>query len=237
MPESKHILQITAKAPSWGFDLFREISIALTDNGHQVTTVFINSAKDSPSGQVYGGDVIMLGLNNKNIFWRFTAIIHFIRIITAKKYHSIVCHHYKPSSLLAIIDRLIPQKRLFMINHNPNNLIRKGRILIVRYLFSHRWSYVGVSEWVRRDFLEKAFFLEPKRMHVLYNCIDIATIQANQLDRSEARNKLGIPQDAFVFGNIHRLDKSKGHDYMIRAFAKSSEAMPAAIAVIIGGGD
>lgn len=74
-------------------------------------------------------------------------------------------------------------------------------------------------------------------MYVLYNCIDIDNVVANQMPGNEARSELGIEAADFVFGNIHRLDKSKGHDYMIRAFARVANEMPGSRLVIIGGGN
>ena len=202
-----------------------------------MVTVFLNGAYSEEVAHRYPGECVFAQLNHKKPWWRILAVTMLFRLCKQHRFSIVVSHHYKPSSIMAFVDRLYPLNRLFMINHNPNNLRRKARILMIKHLFSRRWTYVGVSEWIKRDFLEKAGFLSPDRMHVLYNCIDIDTIRSNQFSRADAREKLNIPADTFVFGNIHRLDKSKGHDYLIRAFAKVAAEMPTAILVIIGGGD
>ena len=229
--------QLVAKTPDWGFDLSQQIAIALTNKGHHVVTIFLNGPYRKNVADRYPGETIFPRLNHKKPLWRLGAAYILFRLCRQYRFSTVISHHYKPSSLMAFVDRLYPVERLFMINHNPGNLRRPARVMVLKTLFSSRWSYVGVSEWVRRDFLEKAAFLPHERMHVLYNCLDIEAVVNEQLERNVARKHLNIDQGYFVFGNIHRLDPSKGHDYMIIAFSHVAEKMPDAHLVIIGGGD
>jgi len=231
------VFQLVAKTPQWGFDLSQQIAIALDNAGYHVVTIFLNGKFSQDVAGRYPGESVFPGLNHKKFWWRFQAVQVLLGLCRKYRFRLVISHHYKPSSLMAFVDRLYPLEQLFMVNHNPNNLRRKARTWVVKYLFSRRWTYVGVSSWVKRDFLQQANFLDPGRMHVLHNCLDIAAVKSSQLPHDEARKKLDLPEDAFVFGNIHRLDKSKGHDYMIRAFAKVADQMPGARLLIIGGGD
>ena len=229
--------QLVAKTPKWGFDLSHQIAIALTHQGYHVVTIFLNGEFSQRVADRYPGKSVFPQLDHKKPWWRLQASYILIRLCRKYNFETIISHHYKPSSLMAFVDRIIPQRKLFMVNHNPNNLRRQARVMAIRYLFSNRWSFVGVSRWVVRDFLSRASFLDPDRMHVLHNCIDIDMVKDRQMPAAEARSALGVPDDSFVFGNIHRLDKSKGHDYMIRAFAIAARHMPYAHLVIIGGGN
>ena len=233
---NKNILQIVAKAPSWGFDLIRQIDLGLSENGHHVTTVFLNKARHEVPELNYSGDILMFDIDHKRVFWRFTAFIKLFSLCRKKRFHAIISHHYKPSAIAAFTERFCHIKQAFMVNHNPGNLRRPGRRLVLRYLFSQRWKFITVSNWVKRDFLTYAPWLDAERVKTIYNCIDIEHIVQSQLSIDTARKKLGLPSDAFVFGNIHRLDPSKGHDYFIKAFAQAFHDKPDAHLVIIGGG-
>jgi glycosyltransferase involved in cell wall biosynthesis len=236
LSENKHILQLAPKTPSWGFDLYQQVETAFIDAGHQVTTVFFSGTNPAVTER-YRGSVYFLGLNHKKPFWRYRAFINLFKLCRLHRFDAAITHHYKPSAIMALVERLCHIDRPLMVNHNPGNLRRKGRRLIVRYLFSRRWKFLTVSDWVRRDFLEQAKTISPDRVSTIYNCLDIDAVTRQQLTVNEARSQLELPADAFIFGNIHRLDKSKGHDYFIQAFASISEQMPDAHLAIIGGGD
>lgn len=237
MSENIKFLQLVPKTPDWGFDLSQQIATALTDKGNDVITIFLNGPYRKNVADRYPGKTIFPSYDHKKPWWRFKATIYLILLCNKHGFDTIISHSYKPSSLMAFVDRIIPARKLYMVNHNPGNLRRPGRRKIIKYLFSHRWRFVGVSDWVRRDFLEHAPFLEQEHFSVLYNCLDIDDVVSNQIDRNQAREKLQLDNQSFVFGNIHRLDPSKGHDYMIEAFASVSGQMPDAHLVIIGGGD
>ncbi len=237
MPTHPTIFQLVAKTPQWGFDLSQQIAIALNNEGYHIVTIFLNGEYSQTVDERYPGDCVFPQLNHKKPWWRIQATLTLLKLCLKYKFEIVISHHYKPSSLMAFVDRIHPLKTLFMVNHNPNNLRRNARVSVVKYLFSKRWSFVGVSNWVKKDFLDRASFLSPERMHVLHNCIDIEKVTELQLPRSEARQSLSVPTHSFVFGNIHRLDKSKGHDYMIKAFAKVSSKMESAMLIIIGGGE
>lgn len=234
---SKKILQVVPKSPTWGFDLFLQIAQAYSEAGHQVTTVFLNDVENPLTKEIYPGDIYFLQLNHKRPDWRFRAFYHLLKLSISNKFDAAVCHHYKPSSIVALLDRIIPIPKLFMVNHNPGNLRRSGRRIIIRFLFSPRWTFLTVSDWVKRDFLSHAPWMDQQRVTRLYNCIDIDTIVANQLAAIDARKALKLPENCFIFGNIHRLDPSKGHDYLIKAFAKAFSGNDSIHLCVIGGGE
>lgn len=236
MSQARHILQVAPKTPSWGFDLYQQIEAAYIDAGHQVTTVFFSGHNDEVAER-YLGSVHFLQLDHKKPFWRLRAFYKLLQICRQQDIDALISHHYKPSAIMALVDRINPVKQLFMVNHNPGNLRRSGRRIVVRRLFSKRWIFLTVSDWVKRDFLEQSKTISHARVRTIYNCIDINAVTEGHLSRETAREQLGLPANAFIFGNIHRLDKSKGHDYMIDAFALVAGGMPDAHLVIIGGGE
>jgi glycosyltransferase involved in cell wall biosynthesis len=56
-------------------------------------------------------------------------------------------------------------------------------------------------------------------------------------DRRAKRASLGLPEDAFVIGNVGRLVPAKGQTYLLEAFAQVLQKVPQARLVIVGWGD
>ena len=54
---------------------------------------------------------------------------------------------------------------------------------------------------------------------------------------SEARRRLGIPEDAVVIGTVGRLNWAKDHAFLLQAFRKLVPSAPKAFLVIIGEGE
>lgn len=71
------------------------------------------------------------------------------------------------------------------------------------------------------------------------NGIDAHTIASTvaRTDRTAKRASLGVPQDAFVIGNVGRLVPAKGQQYLLSAFAKVRQTVPNAHLVIVGWGE
>lgn len=64
----------------------------------------------------------------------------------------------------------------------------------------------------------------------------IADIVA-RTDRKAKRASLGIPEDAFVIGNVGRLVEAKGQRYLLQAFAKVLQKVPNAHLIVVGWGE
>lgn len=72
--------------------------------------------------------------------------------------------------------------------------------------------------------------------HIIYNGINPQEIFFEERER--AKNMLGIPHNAFVFGTIANLYKTKGIEYFIEAFALIEKKLPFhALCLVIGEGD
>src|SRR5262249_46501861 len=59
---------------------------------------------------------------------------------------------------------------------------------------------------------------------------------ALRTDRRAKRASLGIPEGAFVVGNVARLQPAKGQSYLLRAFAQVQRAVPETRLVLVGWG-
>lgn len=66
------------------------------------------------------------------------------------------------------------------------------------------------------------FPLRGKAYYVPGIGVDVQKIASVQVDRVAKRKELGIPEDAFAFLTVGELIPRKGHELLIRAFAKSN---------------
>lgn len=71
---------------------------------------------------------------------------------------------------------------------------------------------------------------------VLPNAFDCSRFAFSEIKRSEVRNKLGIPDDMFVMGNIARLNPEKNHAFLIEVFERFHRDNPCSCLLIAGGG-
>lgn len=73
---------------------------------------------------------------------------------------------------------------------------------------------------------------------IIANGIDARKVRdiVQRTDRTAKRASLGIPEGAFVVGNVARLQPAKGHPYLLRAFAQVLAAVPEAHLVLVGWG-
>lgn len=72
---------------------------------------------------------------------------------------------------------------------------------------------------------------------VLNNAVDIKKYLYDHECARQIRDKLMIPQDAFVFGHIGRFSYQKNHSYLIDIFASVASKEPKAKLLMVGDGD
>jgi glycosyltransferase involved in cell wall biosynthesis len=108
------------------------------------------------------------------------------------------------------------------------------RRLICRLLGRFTDLSITVSQGVR-DYLLKECGLDPARVRVVHNGVDIAAIDAAR-PGPEVRRELGLPDGAPVIGLVGRLDHwGKGHRELFEAMALLKDRHPCR-ALIVGGG-
>lgn len=95
--------------------------------------------------------------------------------------------------------------------------------------------FVACSGAVGRSAAEQLRIPE-RRMDVIYNPVDPATVRAGPGETEELRRSLGLPDDAFVYFTVGRMDAPKDHDTLLRAFARVAASQPNAFAVFLGHG-
>ncbi len=87
------------------------------------------------------------------------------------------------------------------------------------------------------DKLIRFYRLNPNRVHVVPNWVSVDRFRSSASKRSAGRERWGFPEDSFVTLVFGRLQKTKGVEVALRAFAGTLSRYPGNIFVIGGGGE
>ena len=77
--------------------------------------------------------------------------------------------------------------------------------------------------------------LESDKFRIITNAIDTSAFAFHPETRDRLREALGV-SDAFVLGNVARLDPEKNHGFLLEIFSQLRKQKPAAVLLIIGQG-
>ncbi len=135
----------------------------------------------------------------------------------------------------ALATRLAGVGALVHTDHSKYYPTEKRRYLLAeRVLSGLADAFCAVSRHTRRELAQHEGIPE-SRIEVVYNGFDFEALPGER-DRAEIRSALGIPPDAPVLGAIARLEWQKGLDLLVAAMPRVLRQLPAARAVIVGGG-
>jgi teichuronic acid biosynthesis glycosyltransferase TuaC len=95
----------------------------------------------------------------------------------------------------------------------------------------HATGCVAVSHSLRGLLVEHG--VDPRRIAVIHNAVDHALFAPGP--REPARERLGLPQDAFVVVSVGHLTSVKRHHILIEGFARLLQQRPESILAIVGG--
>ncbi|HEU0005264.1 MAG TPA: glycosyltransferase [Terriglobia bacterium] len=108
--------------------------------------------------------------------------------------------------------------------------LRRNPLSTMKYQSVAR-RIVAVSQFVRE--LLVASGIDKRRVDVVYDGFDLNGVTHGSI----ARQRLGVPSDACLIGCAGQFVAEKGHECLIRAFARISQVIPNAILVLIGDGE
>ncbi|MGC9518892.1 MAG: glycosyltransferase [Desulfuromonadaceae bacterium] len=142
-----------------------------------------------------------------------------------------LAHRYKPT-YVALMATEVP---VCGINHAFGVYDKLSRQLFAR-AFRKRLNLICVSDAVRGNIRNKLNWSHTK-IETLYNRININAVQDQQLSRSDSRTFLGLPNDAWIIGNVGRLHPDKDQQTLIKGFASAVPRLPDhSLLVLIGTG-
>lgn len=215
-------------------DCARQYAALFAGTRYKVCTVYLTGA---PSAEVEAGsasdEVIFLDYSSRQVRGlKLRAIADFRRIAASRDFAVCIAHRFKPI-YVALLGSQLP---VIGVHHAFGDYKRRTRQLFAN-LFRKRLALLGVSDAVRDDMRACLPGWPGERIETLYNRIDIAAVQAEQVSREAARAHLGLPQSAWVVGNVGRLHPDKDQATLIRGFAQALPQLPAgSLLAIMGSG-
>ena len=124
--------------------------------------------------------------------------------------------------------------------HNSDNYLTYNKAYQIPYRYLEKWllegndKIVAVSKGVKED-LKEAFFINAKKVEVIYNPIDIDLI------REKAKEPIDPQMEKLfknhpVIVNVARMETQKGLHHLINIFERVNKKLPQTRLVIIGDG-
>lgn len=153
-----------------------------------------------------------------------------------EKFDVVICNRYKQINSLMLLNRYLKIPVCLGISHGFGEYEPFWRRHRTRLLMDEAWSFVGVSPAVKQHLIEQNCGFTEKNTVAITNALDIEQVEANQLAREVARERLGLPQSGRIIGAAGRLVPVKGHIYLLQAFAQVAQKYPDTALAIIGEG-
>ena len=228
----KKILQIChGYSPPFG-DVARQWARLFDGRECELTTVFLTGKKDDFVAKNVGGEVIFFEYSSKDLRGLKRKQVQRIRALHLQNnYDFCVAHRYKSIFVALAISGL----KVVGVNHAYGVYDRwLRRVLVMRK--KSQLILVGVSNAIRDDIRKALPSFPTEQIQTVYNRINVEAISAAQIDRSSAREFLGVSSDSYVFGTVGRLHPDKDYKTLLSGFARVSEDIPNACLVIIGQG-
>ncbi|WP_213875566.1 glycosyltransferase [Pseudomonas sp. dw_358] len=228
----RHVLQFCHGYDGPFLDCARQYASLFAGSGYRVTTVFLTGVADPEVAAGCASDeVLFMEYSSKAIRGLKLAAIRDLRRIAASRDFSFcIAHRFKPI-YIALLGTRLP---VMGVHHAFGDYQRPGRRLFAN-LFRRRLSLIGVSDAVRDDMRQCLPKWPTGRIRTLYNRIDIEGLQAQQLSEGPARDALGLPQDAWIVGNVGRLHPDKDQATLLRGFAQALPSLPQHAQLVIMG--
>lgn len=156
-----------------------------------------------------------------------------------KKYRIDIIHAHleKPilGSLLAGYFR-----KVRVIVHERGPVFRKGvKASIYRFLLRllhHRASLIIANSHATADCLIDRIKINPNRIRVIYNAVDLEAFTPDRQARRRIRNQLAIEPRDIVIGFVGRLHPVKGPDLLVEAMSLLLKKSPRYLLVMLGEG-
>ncbi|MFI8462442.1 glycosyltransferase [Stutzerimonas kunmingensis] len=215
-------------------DCARQYAVLFKGTPYKVCTVYLTG---KPSAEVERGsasdEVIFLDYSSAQVRGlKLGAIRDFRRIAASRDFALCIAHRFKPI-YVALLGTKLP---VIGVHHAFGVYGRVNRRLFINY-FRERLLLIGVSNAVRDEMRRDLPGWPAERIETLYNRIDLAAVQAEQVSREAARVHLGLAQDAWVVGNVGRLHPDKDQATLLRGFAQALPHLPAgSLLAIMGSG-
>ena len=231
--KQKYVLQLCHDYSIPFLDVARQYASLFKNTEYQVITVYLVGEADQQVIDYTDSDEVLF-LNNHS------GDLKGLKRKQIKQLKQLCCqydftfaigHRYQAIYILRHIKNL----PVIGVNHSFGKFKRFTRRLFVN-MHKKNLYLIGISNAIRDEMRTCLPKFPKEQILTLYNRVNVDHVQKVQVNRSEARKHLGLPDDKYVFSNVGRLHPDKDQKTLINAFAKVAPKLPDAILVILGKG-
>ncbi len=168
--------------------------------------------------------------------FRFSILFKLVRILKENRIDLLHCHVHKPTVYGVMAARLAGTP--IVLSH-VHGLGRSGnfRRKLTNFLVSRKCRrIISVANSVKQDVLRNNWRMPAEKVAVLENSVDYGRFAGVSVAGADVKRMLGLSPEAFVFGTVGRLAKTKGIPFLIEAFSTVKEQVPSAELVLLGNG-
>ncbi len=218
-------------------DLAEQIVRALPRERYDVTAAFLRG-RPGPGEPVSKADrSVYFEFSDKSLKgMRLRAMWVLYTFCRKEQFDVVICNRFKPVNMMLQLNRWLKIPLCIGISHGFGEYDRFYRRSQAKRLIDKAWRFVGVSPAVKQYLLDCKCGFTEQNTYAITNAIDIEQAEALQHPRQQAREMLGLDQDARLIGALGRLVPIKGHRFLLQAFGALKDKYPKAQLAIIGAG-
>jgi glycosyltransferase involved in cell wall biosynthesis len=205
---------------------------------YEVTAAYLIGSDDETIHQkTEAENILFLNLPSRALRGlKLRALWQLYKLCHGEKFHLVICHRYKPTYLMLLVAQFCRINALLFVMHAFGTMNSIPRRLIVAALLKKNMVFAAVSNAARDDMRKDMWRVPKDRIITFYNIMDHALFEPQIFSREDARQRLNISEDAFVFGHIGRFVKEKNQKSLIEAFAAIKPHCASAKLLMIGDG-
>jgi glycosyltransferase involved in cell wall biosynthesis len=199
--------------------------------------IYLEKRSDKPNYyQQQGCEVVYLsdkgatGMFNPLLIWELA------RLLKKNKVDILHCHRHKATVYGAIAAMIAKVPVVFSHVHGLDRTRNPLRRLENRLIFRRVNRILTIGEAVRNDVVASNPAIAAEKVISIGHGIEFNKFADVDITKAQARELLGVPARAFIFGTVGRLVPTKGQADLIAAFAKVQKAVPQAHLVLVGDG-
>ena len=219
------------------YPLFNQIVQGLNEGYRHIVCYLVGPPSDNEVLCKAGYDVKWLQFRKKELRnFKYQVVRELDRIIKENGVHIIHAHRHKPTFYATIAALKNKNVRMITSVHGmkrSRNLLRR---IGNRILWPRINTIIAVSEAVKRDILMANSWFSADRVEVVHNGIDLSVFKRTDLVKMEARKFFNLPPQRWLWGAVGRLVPVKGHNILLKAWARNEIGKHGGHLVIAGKG-
>jgi glycosyltransferase involved in cell wall biosynthesis len=210
-----NILYLCSSQAWGGTELFAvDLAKSFLDRGHKI--IFAAHPKSRIIREAQNTDVKTVQMNFIRHFDPFT-VLKLIKILHQQKIDIIHCHLSR--DLVHVYWAVKFSRRIPVILHKHVSSGLSKKDFFHRQIYSKVSRVVVLSNFVRRSIIDTCP-ISPDKVVIIPGGVNLREYDVAPEVRSQIRKGWEIGNDTIVFGTVCRIDKAKGLEDVVRAFAE-----------------